>query len=99
MDIKNTISSTEARQKFAEVIDNIDRTSARYTLTVNGKPKVVMVNAEEFESWQETWEIMSDPELMAGIRQGEEDIRQGRFITLDELKKELELEDERPKKR
>lgn len=99
MEIKNTISSTEARQKFAEVIDHIDRGSARYTLTVNGKPKVVMMNAEEFESWQETIEIMSDPKLMAGVRQGENDIRQGRYVTLDELKSELDPTNEQPGKK
>ncbi len=85
MDVKNTISSTEARRRFAEVINDIDRGSARYTLTVNGKPKVVMMNAEEFESWQETIEIMSDPKLVKSIRKAEAEFERGEYITLDEL--------------
>ncbi len=85
MDIKTTISSTEARKNFAKVLDHIDKASAHYTLTINGKPKVVMMSAEEFESWQETIDIMSDPELVAGIKQAEKEFAEGKFITLEEL--------------
>lgn len=85
MDIKNTISSTEARQKFAEVISNIDRTSARYTLTVNGKPKVVMMNAEEFESWNETLEVMSDPALVKRLKKARAEIDRGEYSTFEEV--------------
>lgn len=85
MDIKNTISSTEARKKFAEVIDNIGRGSARYTLTVNGKPRVVMMNAEEFEGWIETNDILSDPKLVAGIKRGQADIKAGRVHSFKEV--------------
>jgi len=41
------------------------------------------------ESLEETLEIMSDPEMMAAIRQSEEDIKQGRTIPLEECLKEL----------
>lgn len=85
MDIKTTISSTEARKNFAKVLDHIDKASVHYTLTINGKPKVVMMNAEEFESWQETIEIMSDPKLVASIKQAEKEFALGQFITLEEL--------------
>ncbi|MCR4277812.1 MAG: type II toxin-antitoxin system Phd/YefM family antitoxin [Candidatus Berkelbacteria bacterium] len=86
MDIRNTISSTEARQKFAEVIDNIDRGSARYTLTVNGKPKVVMMNAEEFEGWEETMEIMRDAKLTRELKKVlRTPYNPKDYITLDEF--------------
>lgn len=89
MDIKNTISSTEARQNFADVVDKVSNAGVRYTLTVNGKPKVVMVNAEEYDSWMETMEIMQDSRLVAGIRQGLKNYKTGRTTTLEQVKKEL----------
>lgn len=89
MDIKTTISSTEARKNFAKVLDHIDKASVQYTLTINGKPKVVIMSAEEYESWQETIEIMSDTKAMADIRAGLADLQAGRFSILDELKNEL----------
>lgn len=85
MDVKNTISSTEARQNFADVVDKISNAGQRYTLTVNGKPKVVMMNAEEYDSWMETIDIMSDPQTMARVREGEAEADRGEYVTLDEL--------------
>ncbi len=41
------------------------------------------------EGWLETHEILADDEMMDKIRRSEEDIAQGRGITLEELKAEL----------
>ena len=98
MDMKNIISSTEARQNFADVVDKVSNAGARYTLTVNGKAKVVIMNAEEYDSWMETMEIMSDPNTMAAIRQGEKDINEGRYSTLEQVVQDLGLNDEQVKK-
>jgi len=38
---------------------------------------------------RETLEILKDPELMRSIRQGEKELREGRYVTLEELKREL----------
>ncbi len=43
---------------------------------------------ETIESLQETLEIMSDPEMMEAIRQGEEDIKNGNLISLDDFLQE-----------
>ena len=37
----------------------------------------------------ETYEILADDDMMEAIRHGEEDIAQGRFVSLEELKAEL----------
>lgn len=46
-----------------------------------------MISLDEYNSLKETEYIMSSPETMAAIRQGEEDIRNGKGIevNLDEL--------------
>ena len=86
MDIKTTISSTEARQNFAEVIDQVGNAGVRYTLTVNGKPKVVMLNAEEYESWEETMEITRDPKLTRELKKAlQTPYNPKDYIPLDEL--------------
>jgi hypothetical protein len=38
---------------------------------------------------EETIEIMSDPDLMEAIREGDEDIRAGRTMSLEDFEKEL----------
>ena len=49
----------------------------------NGKG-VVMISLDEYNSIKETEYIMSSPETMAAIRQGEEDIKNGKGISQNE---------------
>lgn len=84
MNIKTTLPATEVRKNFFDILDKISQTSIPYTITLGGKPKAVIMNAEEYESWVETLDIMSNPETVKGIEEGKKDLREGRYITLDE---------------
>ena len=85
MNIKTTKSATEVRKDFFDILDQVECSGVPYTITKAGKPVVVMMNAEEYESWQETLDIMSDPELVKGIEAGKRDLREGRYSTFEEV--------------
>jgi len=85
MDLKTTISATEARKNFFKIIKDVGKTGASYTLTVNGRPAVIIMDADEFDSWEETREIMSDPELMEAIREGEKEAAEGKLIPFEKV--------------
>lgn len=42
------------------------------------------ITAEEFNSLQETLEIMNDAELMKDIKEAKEDFKKGNYVTLKE---------------
>jgi antitoxin YefM len=86
-----TLSITKARADLPTLVNNAVRKLDEYIITVNGSPAAVLMSIAEFESWKETNEILADPKLMKAIKQGEEDIKNGDFITLEELEKELKL--------
>lgn len=86
-----TLPITKAREQLPRLVDKANKRLDEYIITVNGYPAAVLISAEEYESWKETNEILSDPELVKAIKEGEEDIKNGRFVTLKELKKELKL--------
>ena len=86
-----TLPITKAREELTTLVENAKKRLDEYVITVNGTPAAVIISVAEYESWKETMEIMSDPELMKAIKEGEEDIKKGRYITLDQLKKELKL--------
>jgi prevent-host-death family protein len=67
------ISATEARKQFFKVLEEAGTPGSSVTVTLEGRPPVVMMSQEEFEGWQETMEIMADPELMKDIRDGMKD--------------------------
>jgi prevent-host-death family protein len=65
-----TISLKDARDRFSDLVDKADRLSERFVVTRNGLPKAVVVSAEEFESWVETLEFMSNPKAVKALEQG-----------------------------
>lgn len=87
-----TISATTARANLYDLIDEVAKTGKRVGITKKGETKVVLMSVEELESWEETNEILSDKRLMRNLKKAEKDIEKGRFITFEQLKKNLKLE-------
>lgn len=87
-----TISATKARANLYDLIDEVSASGKRVGITKKGETKVVLMSVEELESWEETNEILSDKKLMKDLKEAEEDIKQGRFITFEQLKKDLKLD-------
>jgi len=88
MNTKTTLPITEARKKIFKITDEAQKPGNYYTLTEKGRPKVVIMSAEEFESWQETIKVMRDfPNLDKDIKEAKRDYKKGNYITLEELLK------------
>ena len=86
MNTKTTIPITEARKRIFRISDEIQKPGQYYTLTEKGRPKAVIMSAEEFESWQETLETIQEiPSLDEDIKKAEEEYKKGGYITLEEL--------------
>lgn len=89
MDTKTTLSISEARKRIFEIAEKVQKPDTYYILTENGRPKIVIMSAEEFESWQETFEVMRDfPDLKKDIEEVERDIKSGaykNYPTLEEI--------------
>ena len=80
------LSLSEAKIKFSELVDSVQSTDEEFVITKNGRPAAVLVNPNEFESWKETIEIKSDPDLMKEIKQGLAALKKkSKLYTLDEL--------------
>jgi len=63
-----TLPLTEARKDLSKIVDEVSNVHEHITITRQGKPAAVVMSADEFESWQETLEILADPKAMAAIR-------------------------------
>ncbi len=92
MNIKTTIPISEARKNIFKISEKIQKPGVYFTFTEKGKPKGVIMSAEEFESWTETMEVMQQfPNLDKDIAEADRAIRTGqykRYPTLDDLKKD-----------
>ena len=84
-----TMSLKELRPELPRVIARIDGKLDRYIVTKRGKPIIVMLSIEDYESLMETLDILADPKAMADLRKGEEDIRKGRTHSWAKIKASL----------
>ncbi len=82
---------TKAREDLTSLVDRARKKLEEFIITVNGTPAAVLMSVAEYESWKETNEILNDHGLMKAIKEGEEDIKKGNFVTLEELEKELHI--------
>ncbi len=88
MNTKMTLPVSEARTKIFKIVDQIQKTGSYYTITEKGKPKAVIMSAEEFESWQETLKVQKMfPNLEKDIKKAEDDYKNKEYVTLEEVLK------------
>lgn len=84
-----TLPITEFRANLPSLINNTQRKLDEYIITVKGKPAAILISIDEYESLQETLEIMSDKKLMREIKEAEKEIAQGKGIPWELAEKEL----------
>ena len=82
-----TLPLTEARKDLSKLVDEVTSAHEHVTITRQGRPAAVVMSADEFESWQETLEILADPETMASLKRAERDIKAGRVTSYGEVRK------------
>ena len=58
-------------------------------VTRNGRPAAALVPIDEYESLEETAEILSDPDALAALEAGLAEIQRGETVSLAELREEL----------
>lgn len=101
---KTTISITEARKRIFDIAKEVQAPNKVYTLTSDGKPKAVIMSAEEYESMIETMEVERIfPDLDKDIAEMEEAFRTGehkKWPTLEDLERDWGFAvAEKPKKK
>jgi len=87
------IPASEARSNFYDMLDEVSATSKRFIITKRGRAKAMILNPEEVESWEETLEIMSDKKLLKDIQEGIKDLKKKRVTPLEDVIKELNLDE------
>jgi len=61
---------SQARGRFARLLDSVEQTHDRVGVTRNGAVAAVLINPQDLESLEETIAVLSDPELRAAVIEG-----------------------------
>jgi antitoxin YefM len=84
----NAISATEARKHFFEVVkDTISKHETHYIHHKDGD--VVLLPAEDYESLQETLELLSIPDFKNKLKSSIKDIEENNTISFDKVFKSV----------
>ena len=86
----NTITLKKLRPELPGVIKNIDTRLDRYIVTKRGKPVAVMMSVDDYEGFLETMEILTDKEAVRRIRKSQGEIRAGKTVSLEALRRKIE---------
>jgi antitoxin YefM len=86
------LSITKAREQLATLVKRAGKNLDDYIITVNGEPVAVLLNHDEYESWKETEEILSDPKALDEIKKAEKEIKNGKWEDWEDVKKELGID-------
>ena len=78
----NFVPISDARANLPDLVDKVDKNMERVTITVNGRPKAVLLSAEELESIEETAEILAQPGALEDIRESKRQIKRSEFFRL-----------------
>jgi len=82
-----TLDVVQAR--FAELIDRVSREQDRIVVTRDGEATAVLISADDLEALEETLAILSDSQLLARVREGEQAAARGDVASLADVRADL----------
>jgi antitoxin YefM len=86
MVMSETLPLAEVKAKLSEMVDRVEQTHDRITVTRNGRPAAVLISPDELASLEDTLELLSDPDAMEQLREADAAVAAGDFATGDELR-------------
>lgn len=84
-----TLPLSYVKAHLSELADRVEGEHERVVVTRKGRPAAVLLSPDDLESLEETLAVLSDPELMRRIREGEAAVEAGEVATLEELQANL----------
>ncbi len=91
-DLRKNLSHYLDKARAGTPISIMQGNRADVVLVSRAEMARLLKRIDQFESWVETYEILTNPDAMDDIRRSADDIAAGRYVTLDQLEAEWEVE-------
>ncbi|MEW6040297.1 MAG: type II toxin-antitoxin system Phd/YefM family antitoxin [Elusimicrobiota bacterium] len=79
------MSVSELRSRLLKSIQHLEKVPERYIITREGRPAAVLLGYEEYKNLIATLEVVLDPEMVRGIREGLRDKKAGKIKSFEEV--------------
>jgi prevent-host-death family protein len=67
--MSKTLPISEVKTRLPELVTGVAERDEEIVVTKNGRPAAILVSYEEYQRQKETLDILSDPDMMAQIRE------------------------------
>ena len=89
--VARIVPFTEARAHLTELLDDVEARHEHVVITRKGRPAAIVVSPEEWDAIEETLNVLQDDDTLQALRESEEDVKNARLYSLDEVRRELGL--------
>ena len=73
-----TLPISEVKARLPELVTGVEKREDSLVVTRNGRPAAVLVSHAEYQRIQETLDVLSDPGVMAQIRESRKQFASGK---------------------
>jgi len=80
----------DVRNRVSELVSDVEKTHVRVTITKHGHPAAVLIAPEDLASMEETLDLLSDPNVLAEIREAEVEAADAEFTSAGEMARLME---------
>lgn len=87
--VMTVTSLANVKAHLSRFVDSVHDTHERVTITRNGEPAAVLMSPDDLASLEETIAVLSDPGLMAQVREADAAAAAGDVISLAEVLRQL----------
>ncbi|MFT4128007.1 MAG: type II toxin-antitoxin system Phd/YefM family antitoxin [Gordonia sp. (in: high G+C Gram-positive bacteria)] len=84
-----TLPFGEAKDKLSALVDAVDKTHDRITITKHGKPAAVLISVDDLDEMNETIHWLSQPGIRETVDAGGREYAAGETTSLADLRSEL----------
>ncbi len=89
--MNKVIPLAEAKKQLSAIVKDVDEKFDRFAITRNGVNKAVIMSSDEYEGLLETLDILSCREEREAIARAKTQVRKGKTVSLDRIKKKYDL--------
>lgn len=77
MAMSDSMPLAEVKNRLSEVVEDIERTHRRVTLTKHGRRAAVLIAVEDLDALEASLEVSTDPGAMEAIREAQTELAAG----------------------
>lgn len=96
------ITAIDLRHNLGEILDQVANKHERFLVKCAGIPAAILLSVTDYKDLEDlvdTWYEQQDPTFQESLVKARQEIEEGKIVTLDDLRRDIEAKERRGKTR